>query len=179
MAIARKQSYTLADIYTLPDGQRAELIGDEIYMMSPPSTRHQRLVSMLHATIYNYINTNNGKCEVIPSPFSVFIKDENDKECYVEPDISVICDADKIDDKGCHGAPDWIIEIVSPSSRKMDYGRKQALYLSSGVQEYWIVDPLKERVVIYRQSEDWTPIFVNFSESVKVGIYPDLEITVK
>ena len=80
-------------------------------------------------------------------------QDADGNENLVEPDISVICDPEKIDEKGCHGAPDWVIEIVSPSSKSIDYGRKQALYLLSGVREYWIVDPIRESAVIYRAAE--------------------------
>lgn len=84
-------TYTVEDIYSLPDGERAELIDGKIYMMAPPSTRHQRLVGALHAQIYNYIKSKNGKCEVIPAPFAVFLETEG-KTNYVEPDLSVICD---------------------------------------------------------------------------------------
>lgn len=97
----------------------------------------------------------------------------------IEPDISVICDPKKVDDKGCHGAPDWIIEIVSPSSRQMDYSRKQLLYLDAGVREYWDVDPARETILIYRQSDDWVPTFAKFDEKIKPEIYNDLEIIVK
>ena len=173
-----KKNYTVEDIYSLPDGERAELIDGKIYMMAPPSTRHQRLVGSLHAQIYNYIKSKNGKCEVIPSPFAVFLETEG-KTNYVEPDLSVICDPDKIDEKGCQGAPDWIIEIVSPSSKQMDYGRKQALYLAAGVREYWIVDPMRETVLIYKAEEDWGPAFSRLGEKIKVGIYEDLEIMVE
>lgn len=134
-------SYTIKDIYALPDRQRAELIDGNIYMMAPPTTRHQRIVGALYTQIYNYLKGNRGKCEVIPSPFAVFLNDEKN---YVEPDISVICDPDKIDDDGCHGAPDWIVEIVSPGSRRMDYMIKLFKYRSAGVREYWIVDPEKK-----------------------------------
>ena len=91
----------------------------------------------------------------------------------------MICDPDKIDGKGCQGAPDWIIEIVSPSSKQMDYGRKQALYLAAGVREYWIVDPMRETVLIYKAEEDWVPAFSRFGEKIKVGIYEDLDIVVE
>ena len=171
-------TYTVEDIYSLPDGERAELIDGKIYMMAPPSTRHQRLVGALHAQIYNYIKSKNGKCEVIPAPFAVFLETEGQTN-YVEPDLSVICDPDKIDGKGCQGAPDWIIEIVSPSSKQMDYGRKQALYLAAGVREYWIVDPMRETVLIYKAEEDWVPAFSRFGEKIKVGIYEDLDIVVE
>ena len=87
--------------------------------MAPPNTKHQRLVSDLHYQIKDFIRRNSGECEVFPAPFAVFLN-ENETN-YVEPDISVICDTSKLDDKGCHGAPDWIIEIVSPSSKQMDY----------------------------------------------------------
>lgn len=178
MDAIKQISYTIKDIYNLPEGKRAELINGQIYMMAPPSTKHQKLISALHGKIYNYIESHNGNCEIIPAPFAVFLKDNDENESYVEPDISVICDPDKIDDKGCHGSPDWIIEIVSSSSRKMDYSRKQFLYLEAGVLEYWIVDPIKEAILIYRQSEDWVPLFARFGEKVKSGIYDDLEIVI-
>ena len=178
MDAIKQISYTIKDIYNLPEGKRAELINGQIYMMAPPSTKHQKLISALHGKIYNYIESHNGNCEIIPAPFAVFLKDNDENESYVEPDISVICDPDKIDDKGCHGSPDWIIEIVSSSSRKMDYSRKQFLYLEAGVLEYWIVDPIKETILIYRQSEDWVPLFTRFGEKVKSGIYDDLEIVI-
>lgn len=178
MDAIKQISYTIKDIYNLPEGKRAELINGQIYMMAPPSTKHQKLISALHGKIYNYIESHNGNCEIIPAPFAVFLKDNDENESYVEPDISVICDPDKIDDKGCHGSPDWIIEIVSSSSRKMDYSRKQFLYLEAGVLEYWIVDPIKETILIYRQSEDWVLLFARFGEKVKSGIYDDLEIVI-
>ena len=84
----------------------------------------------------------------------------------------------KITERGCNGAPDLIVEVVSPSSRKMDYSTKMTLYSNSGVREYWIVDPVKERTTIYRYEEDAAPIIVPFNQSIEVGIYKDLSITI-
>ena len=103
---------TIDDIYALPDGKRAELIDGQLYYMAPPNTKHQRILSFLHLEIGNYIRENKGTCEVFPAPFAVFLSADNSK--YLEPDISVICDINKLNDHGCHGAPDWVIEIVSP-----------------------------------------------------------------
>ena len=170
-----KKIYTIQDIYALPDGQRAELIDGNIYMMAPPTTRHQMLAFSLARKIADYLDRNKGKCQVLLAPFAVFL---NDEKHYVEPDISVICDADKIDDDGCHGAPDWIIEIVSPGSRRMDYMIKLFKYRSAGVKEYWIVDPEKNRVIVYNFIND-TMMEYSFGEPVKAGIYDELEIAVE
>ena len=110
--------------------------------MSPPARKHQRIIGEIFAVIREYINTHNGPCEVDISPFAVFL--DKDDANYVEPDISVICDPNKLTDKGCFGAPDWIIEIVSPSSRRMDYFTKLFKYRAAGVREYWIVEPDKK-----------------------------------
>ncbi len=112
-------TYTIEYIYALPDGERAELIDGQIYYMAPPNTRHQRMLNYINTEINMYIRKNNGECEVFPAPFAVFLNDDDMN--YVEPDISVICDKNKISDKGCQGAPDWVIEIISPSSMAMDY----------------------------------------------------------
>ena len=101
----------------------------------------------------------------------------NDKT-YIQPDISVICDKSKLDDRGCNGAPDFIIEIVSLSSRKMDYTTKNALYSDAGVREYWIVDPEKQRTTIYRYEEDVAPMTLPFQQNITVGIYSDLNINI-
>ena len=110
MAVLKKETiYTIDNIYALPDGERAELIEGKIYYMAPPSWKHQRISSYLHNEIYNYIKDNHGKCEVLAAPFAVFLN--NDDINYVELDISVICEQSKLDDKGCHGAPDWIVDV--------------------------------------------------------------------
>ena len=177
MALAQEKLYTIDDIYALPDGERAELIEGELYMMSPPGTTHQRIVSFLNRTIGNYIQEQNGDCEIFPAPFAVFLN--NDEHTYVEPDISVICDKSKLDEKGCNGAPDWVIEIVSPSSKRMDYFIKLSKYQNAGVREYWIIDPDKNNVFVYDfENEDLNAY--GFEEEIPVNIYDgDLKITMK
>ena len=176
MALPKTITCTLEDIYALPDGERAELINGRIYNMSPPSRIHQEILMGLSATLRDYILKNAGNCKVYPAPFAVFLGEDNKN--YVEPDISVICDRSKLTDKGCNGAPDLVIEIVSPSSRKMDYTTKNTLYSDFGVREYWIVDPSKERTTIYRYEEDVAPMIVPFSLPITVGIYQNLAITI-
>lgn len=111
MPLAEKYSHTTEEIYALPEGKRAELIDGQIYDMAPPGRIHQELVQQLSRTIGNYIADHKGTCKVYPAPFAVFLN--QDDKTYVEPDISVICDNGKLDDRGCNGAPDWVIEIVS------------------------------------------------------------------
>lgn len=119
------------DYWNLPDGQRAELIDGKLYAMAPPNRIHLRLVHQLDKLIGNYIDSNKGTCEVYPAPFAVNLT-ANDK-VWVAPDISVICDKDKLSDRGCEGAPDRIIEIVSPGSSRMDYSVKLFKYRGAGV----------------------------------------------
>lgn len=147
MPLPQKQVYTSEDYWNLPDGQRAELIDGKLYAMAPPNRIHQKLVSRLTQTIGSFIDSNKGACEVYPAPFAVNLN-ANDK-IWVEPDISVICDKDKLSDRGCEGAPDWIIEIVSPGNPKNDYTIKLFKYRTAGVREYWIVNPMKKVVQTY------------------------------
>ena len=168
-----EESYTIEDIYNLQQGERAELIDGQIYFMAPPNTRHQRFVHFLDRIIGNYIQDKNGQCEVFPAPFAVFLN-KNAKN-YVEPDLSIICDKEKITDKGCNGAPDWVIEIVSQSSKRMDYYIKLFRYRTAGVKEYWVVDPEKNHVIVYDFEHDEVMDYT-FSDKVKAGIYEDLEI---
>lgn len=165
--------YTIDDIYNLPDGQRAELIDGELYMMAAPDTKHQRLVMELSFRIRDFIGRKKGSCEVFPAPFAVFLNADDD--IYLEPDISVICDRDKLTDEGCKGAPDWITEVVSPSSRPIDYNKKLFKYRTAGVREYWIVDPEKNRIMLYDFENDSVAEYT-FSDKVKAGIYEDLVI---
>ena len=134
MDVLKKQTmYTISDIYALPDGERAELIDGQIYNMMPPGRLHQKISWKLHQAIANYIDSRNGLCEVYAAPFAVFLNDDDIN--YVEPDLSVIGDLSKLDDKGCHGAPDWVIEIVSSDSRSRDYITKLFKYRTAGVRE--------------------------------------------
>ncbi len=173
MALAQEKNFTTEDIYALPEGTRAELIDGQIYYMAPPSRNHQKIVSELHAVVHDYISRHNGTCEIYPAPFAVFLND--DDRNYVEPDLSVICSPSKLTDKGCSGAPDWIIEIVSPGSRQMDYYTKLFKYRSVGVRNYWIVDPEKNKITVWNFEEGNTAEFT-FSDSVPVGIYEGFSI---
>lgn len=172
----KEEQYTIDDIYALPDGERAELIDGKMYYMALPSRTHQKISGKLHQAIANYIDSKNGNCEVYAAPFAVFLNKDNFN--YVEPDISVICDPSKLDEKGCCGAPDWIIEIVSPSSRKMDYYKKLFKYRTAGVREYWIVDPDKNAIMVYNFEADNMEEYV-FGEEIPVGIYPNFTMKIK
>ena len=173
MALPQKNLYTIDDIYALPDGERAELIDGQIYYMSPPSRKHQRILGEIYAIIREYIKRNNGSCEVDIAPFAVFLNENNLD--YVEPDISVICDRSKLTEKGCTGAPDWIIEIVSPGSRTMDYYKKLFKYRTAGVREYWIVDHERNLVIVYDFQNDNVANYA-FADSIPTGIYPGFSI---
>lgn len=173
MPLPKEQIYTIKDIYNLPDGERAELIDGRIYYMSPPNRVHQKIAGELFAAIHNHIRAKGGSCEPYISPFAVFL--DAYSNTYVEPDISVICSPDKLTDKGCEGAPDWIIEIVSSGSRRMDYSIKLFKYRAAGVREYWIVDPIKNRITVHDLEHEDVNEYT-FSDSVKAGIYEDFSI---
>lgn len=174
MGMTEKREYTVEDIMALPDGQRAELFDGEMIMMATPTTTHQTIIGELYMEIAGYIKKNKEKCKVLFAPFGVFIKKDNKN--YLEPDIVVICDENKLDNKGCHGAPDWVIEVVSPSSRGLDYERKMAIYSETGVREYWIVDSEKQVIIVYHLEKTKIPFMYRFGDKVKVSIYKDLEI---
>lgn len=169
-----KQMHTVEEILALPEGERAELLDGEMFMMAFPELVHQDILGWLYAKIWNHIQDKKEKCKVFLSPFAVFLK--NDDKNYVEPDLVVICNRDKLDNQGCHGAPDLAVEIVSPSSKVMDYYRKLEAYRTAGVREYWIVDPVKETVVVYDLAHEEAPIMYHFTDSVKAGIFEELII---
>lgn len=170
------KGYTIADIEALPEGERAELIDGEWFWMDTPTWTHQDILMQLAIEIALHIRKKQGNCKVLPAPFAVYIK--KDKFNYVEPDISVICDEEKKSEKGCQGAPDWTIEIVSPSSVKMDCERKVKLYREAGVREYWIVDPKTETVTVYDFEHDKEPLRYSFSDRIQAGIFEDLYLKI-
>ena len=175
MALPQKQSYTTEDYWNLPEDIRAELIDGQIYNMAPPSRLHQKLVGELYTILNNYIKSQKGICQVYPAPFAVNL-DANDKN-WVEPDISVICDPKKLTDRGCSGAPDWIIEIVSPGNPSHDFIYKLNLYAKYGVREYWIVDPRSQTVLVYYfEQKDFGVKVYTFQDAIKVNIYDDFWI---
>ncbi len=178
MPLPEKRIYTIEDIYNLPEGTRAELIDGQIYYMAPPSTLHQRISFALSRAIADHIDRQGGPCEVFPAPFAVFLQSDAPGcgENYLEPDLSIICDPEKIDEKGCHGAPDWIIEIVSPGSKRQDYYTKLALYRAAGVREYWIVDPARHAVIVYDMEHDEGPALYTFADQITVNIFGDLRL---
>lgn len=174
---ARAVLYTEADYESLPEHVRAELVGGRFYYMAAPSRLHQKILSFLHVRIANYILSQGGACEIYPAPFAVRLFGDDDKT-IVEPDISVICDPGKLTDRGCTGAPDWIIEIISPGTASHDHVRKLNLYMEAGVREYWIVDPFCQKVFVYHlEKTDFQADSYTFWDSIPVNIYADLKLS--
>ena len=173
MPLLKENTYTIEDIYALPEGERAELIDGQIYYMAPPSRKHQRISTRLTSIIDRYIEDHQGQCQVYAAPFAVYLDESTNT--YVEPDISVICDPNKLNDKGCNGAPDWIIEIVSPASKRMDYYTKLFKYRTAGVREYWIIDAAKNQIFVYNFEKGAAEQYA-LQDSVKAGIYENLVI---
>lgn len=175
MELAQPKRYTEEDYYNLPEEIRAELIDGQFYYMAAPSRIHQKILMELSGTIRDYIRSGKGSCEVYPAPFAV--KLFQNKATIVEPDISVICETHKLTDQGCTGAPDWIIEIISPSTSSHDYIRKLNLYANAGVREYWIINPKNGTVLVYFFEETSFEVMqYTFKDRIKVNIYDDLWI---
>ncbi len=149
---AENEYYSFADCLTWDESNRIEIIYGEAYMMSPPMRIHQEVLSEIFTQIKNFLKDKSYK--VYPAPFGVrlFEKDGDtpkDVDTIVEPDITVVCDRNKLDDYGCKGAPDLIIEILSPSTKRHDRIIKHNLYQCAKVREYWIVDPNDKTVEVY------------------------------
>lgn len=174
MAFAQQNTYTENDYYNLPENVRAELIHGQIYYMAALSRIHQKILSELHLAIGQYIREKGGPCEIYPAPFAVRLFQDDDKT-IVEPDLSIICNPDKLTARGCTGAPDWIIEIVSPTTSSHDYIRKLNLYANTAVREYWIVNPMEQTIYVYFLEKDkFAAKSFTFQDNIKVSIYDDL-----
>lgn len=151
---AKKEHYTFADILAWEGNERVEIINGEIFLMASPFRVHQEISGELFRQLANFLEGK--KCRVYAAPFAVrlFEKDGDnpeDVDTMVEPDITVVCDKDKLDKHGCKGAPDMVIEILSPSTRRHDRLVKLGLYQQAGVREYLIVDPENKSVQVFLQ----------------------------
>lgn len=167
MGLPEKEEYTVDDIMALPEDVRAELIDGVIYEMATPSYRHQKIVIELACSFKNYVDSNHGTCEVLVAPFGVFI---NDGKNFLEPDIVIICDKNKISERGCEGAPDLVVEITSESTKKRDYGLKLIKYRTAGVREYWIVNPIMNVVMVYNFEDENETDQYTFSDQIATHI---------
>lgn len=146
---AEKERYTYADVLAWDENERAEIIGGEVFMLATPSSDHQEISGELFAQLHAYLKGK--KCKVYAAPFAVRLFEQEgdhpeDMDTVVEPDITVICDLEKIDKRGCKGTPDMVVEILSPSTQRHDRLTKFNLYQRAGVREYWIVDPVYQAV---------------------------------
>lgn len=165
---------TLEQYETLPEDKRVEVFDGIIYDMASPSQIHQAISMQLSTVINNYILSKKGPCSIFNAPFDVKLSDA--PLIIVQPDIMVVCDKDKLDDKRCNGAPDFIIEIVSPSNPSDDYIRKLYYYENHGVREYWIVDPKRKTITVNYFEGNIVSVQYPFDSILKVNIYEDLYI---
>jgi len=147
-----EKRYTYQDYLDWPEDERVELIDGKIYYMAAPSKRHQELLGRLHLSFGNYLHGK--KCEVFVAPFDVRIDLLTGNDSVVQPDVLVVFDKDKLDEKGLNGTPDLVVEVLSTSNRSNDLIRKYNKYREVGVREYWIVDPEKEEIMINLLSAD-------------------------
>jgi Uma2 family endonuclease len=180
-ALAKEQTYyTFADVLEWADDVRAEIIGGELYMMATPERVHQAISRDLLIPLGVFLK---GKpCEVYSAPFCVrpFARDDFSDNTYVEPDIAVICDLSKLDKWGCRGAPDFIIEIVSPSTARVDREVKLELYQRIGVREYWIVDPERRQVSVHiLASGRYTAAAYGENDTLAVSVLPGCAIPLR
>lgn len=176
------KTYTYSDYLLWQFSERVELIKGYILIMSPaPSRNHQTISQNLNWKIYGFFE--NHSCSVFVAPFDVRlpIKSAKKNTTVVQPDLCIICDENKLDDKGCNGAPDLIVEILSPKNSKHDVDTKFNLYQESGVQEYWIVEPEEHIVLVYTLKNGEYIGSKPFSEGeiIKSTLFPEMKIAVE
>lgn len=180
-----KGKYSYADYLTWPEGERWEIIEGVPYMKAAPSTIHQEILMEISRQIANHLRGKS--CKVYPSPFCVKLtkgdeKSNEDIKKVVEPDITIVCDKSKVDEKGCNGAPDMIVEIISPSSIKTDRIIKFNMYEQAGVKEYWIIEPEGKIVSVFVLQENGRygrQEVYSEDDQITSYIIPDLTIDLK
>ncbi len=175
-------TYTYADYLKWQFDEQVELIKGKLYWMSPaPKRMHQDASVNIENTIYNFLTDK--RCRVYDAPFDVrlLVPNKNKPEqihTVVQPDICVVCDLTKLDDDGCLGAPDWIIEITSPRTAKKDFNEKFLLYEQAGVREYWIVQPKEKAINVYiLENDEYQLVDVYESGEIPCHIFPELTIS--
>lgn len=166
---AQNGFYTVKDYYALPDERRAELIDGYFYDMAAPTALHQRIVGELHRQIANYIMDRDGSCIPFVSPVDVQL--DCDDTTMVQPDLVIVCDEGKVHKQVIYGAPDFVLEVVSPSTRRRDYTGKMSKYMNAGVREYWIVDAEAGTVLVYFFESETCPIIYGMDRPIPLQIY--------
>lgn len=174
MPAVQPQLTTIEQYEALPEDARAEVFDGQIYYMASPSQSHQTVLTELLVAIRNYLRKKDSECQIFPAPFDVKLSDK--PLTIVQPDLMVVCDKKKLDGKRCNGAPDFIIEIVSPGNPSDDYIRKAYYYKNTGVREYWIVDPRRKTVTVNYFEANIVSVQYPFESIIKVNIYDDLLI---
>lgn len=170
--------YTVADYYTLPDERRAELIDGVIYDMSAPGFVHQRIAGKMFSYVDAYIQKKGGNC--IPAIAPVDVRLDCDDKTMIQPDLVIVCDRNKIKRWGIMGAPEFVLEVVSNSTRKMDYTKKLQKYAEAGVKEYWIIDPEKKILMVYDFVNENMPCIYPLEGKAGLALYNgDLQIDLK
>lgn len=165
----KQGEYTIEDYYALPEERRVELIDGVIYDMGAPSFNHQRIGGEIYRQIANYIYGNKGKCIPMMSPVDVRL--DCDNKTMVQPDVLIICDPKKIKKWGVMGAPEFVLEVLSSSTKRKDCIKKLEKYREAGVKEYWIIDPYKRKVIIYQFEEELYPTVCGLEGKAAVGLY--------
>lgn len=168
--VKKQGEYTIEDYLAIPDDRRVELIDGVIYDMSSPTAIHQEILIELATILKNYIHSKNGKCKTYVSAFDVQL--DCDEKTIVQPDVMIICDRNKVHLQRVFGAPDFIVEILSPSTDKKDSYLKLYKYANAGVREYWIVDPLKKRIIVHDlENNTYVTEVYTFDDQIPVRIF--------
>lgn len=165
----KQGEYTIEDYLAWPEEVRVELIDGVIYDMGAPGFDHQKIAGEIHRQIANYIMDNNGKCEAGISPVDVQL--DRDDRTMVQPDVLVLCDSGKLVKGRVFGAPDFVLEVISPSTKKRDYFKKLTKYENAGVREYWILDPYKKQLLVFFFEGDIYAQIHDMTKPVPVNIY--------
>ncbi len=165
----RQGTYTVEDYFALPEDIRAELIDGVFYLMANPAADHQLAAGEVYYQVRNFIDRNGGNCLPMMAPFGVQL-DEDDRT-MVEPDLIILCERNRLRRRQYFGAPDFVLEVLSPSNRRHDLVRKLVKYEAAGVREYWILDPMKEKVTVYLFGEETDIMQYDFDTPIPIGIY--------
>lgn len=168
-SLREQGEYTLQDYYALPDDRRVELIDGYFYDMAAPSMIHQQIAGLIYAQIRDFIDKNGGDCIAPITPVDVQL--DCDNKTMIQPDVLIVCDPKKVRNFGVLGAPDFVLEVISPSSQKKDMLTKLAKYMSAGVKEYWVIDPERKVLVVYLAEERGMPCIYPLQGEVGIQLY--------